>query len=157
MQTRVLNLFLAIAGVCALAGCEGVPDTMREGLGLEVPPHVRVFPATQKATYTAAKAALGSMGYRFVKGGPAQGLLEAISDVSAGESMTSAHQFKLKATFEPAAEGGTEVNVKMTEVIEDDTEHQLGRATESPLTDTPLYEVFFRGIQQELAAPRPAK
>ncbi len=154
MQKKTLCGLLLLAFAFAPAGCENPPATMREGLGFDVPVHVRVFPADQKATYAAARAALGQMGYRFVRGGPAQGVLEALSNVSNGESMTSTQQFTLKATFEPAAGGGTEVNVKMTEIIEDDAEHQLGRATESPLIDTPLYEVFFRVIQQELSAPQ---
>ena len=144
---------ILLAAACLLpSGCDNPPATVREGLGLEVPVRTRVFPADKRAAYVAAKAALDPMGYRFQKGGAAQGYLEAISDVSAGESMSSAHQFVIKATFEPALDGGTEVSVRITEIIEEDSEHQLGRATESPVADTPLYEVFFRGIQQDLAA-----
>jgi hypothetical protein len=68
--------------------------------------------------------------------------------------MSSAQQFRIKATFVGAPDGGgTRVDVRMTQIIQEDSEHQLSMATESPLTDTPLYEVFFHGIQQELSAP----
>jgi hypothetical protein len=152
--TAFLSLF---AGALFLAGCENAPDTVQEGLGIPVPVHMRVFSADQKATYDAALASLSQMGYRYVRGGPAQGELEAISGISIGDSMTSSEQFRLKARFEPGEGGGTEVSVKMTEIIQEDSEHDLGRATETPLEDTPLYEVFFRGIQQELAAPHGVK
>jgi len=147
-------LFSLFAGAFLLAGCDSVPDTMREGLGVELPVHQRVYAADQKSTYAAALAALPQMGYHYERGGPAQGELEALSSISTGESMSSSEQFRLKAKFEPALDGGTQVTVKMTEIIQEDAEHDLGRATESPLEDTPLYEVFFRTIQQELAAPR---
>ncbi len=145
---------LALLATLVLAGCDSAPDTLREGLGFDVPAHSRTFPGGQKETFVAARAALGPMGFRFVKGGPAQGVLEAISDVSNGESMSSAQQFRIKATFVGAPDGGgTRVDVRMTQIIQEDSEHQLSMATESPLTDTPLYEVFFHGIQQELSAP----
>jgi len=50
----------------------------------------------------------------------------------------------------PAAEGGTSVEVSLTEIIEGNTESQPGTATETPLRDTPLYEVFFRELQKAL-------
>jgi hypothetical protein len=152
MLRRPAALLLA-AACLAIAGCDSAPATVREGLGFDVPVHTRVFQADRHATYAAAKAALEPMGYRYVKGGAAQGYLEAISDIAAGESMTSSHQFELKANFENALDGGTEVSVRITEIIEEDSEHQRGRATESPVTDTPLYEVFFRGVQQGIRAP----
>ncbi len=145
---------LALLASLVLAGCDSAPDTLREGLGFDVPAHSRTFPGGPKETYAAARAALAPMGFRFVKGGQAQGLLEAISDVSNGETMASVQQFRIKATFVGVPDGGgTRVDVRMTQIIQEDAEHQLGMATESPLTDTPLYEVFFHGIQQELSMP----
>ena len=43
---------------------------------------------------------------------------------------------------------GTEVSVWFKEIVEGDSEHRQGFATETPMRDTPLYETFFRGIQQ---------
>ena len=60
---------------------------------------------------------------------------------------------------ETEVSGGTEVNVRLTEIIEIDSSNRAGQATETPLRDTPQYEVFFRSVQQaldaqKLAAPR---
>jgi len=48
---------------------------------------------------------------------------------------------------------GTEVRVTLTEIIEDDFNKGAGHGTESPLRDTPLYDVLFRHIGQALPAP----
>jgi hypothetical protein len=59
----------------------------------------------------------------------------------------------MKVHLSPAAESGTEVEVSLIEVIEEDTANQPGMATQTPLRDTPLYEVFFRDVQTALTAP----
>ena len=147
-------LLLATASALAFAGCEDVPTTLREGLAVPVTPHVRVFDANEKATYAAARAALEPMGFSFQHGGPAEREIEAISRVSGGDDLSSARQFTLKAKFDTSVDGsGTEVSVKMTEIDEEDRGRSLNGATETPLTDTPLYEVFFNEIRKKLAAP----
>ena len=75
MKTTPFFASLLAAAHCSLAGCD--VRRLRE----EVPRHPRSlratavagFPADQKATYDAAKAALDQMGFRFVRGGPAAG------------------------------------------------------------------------------------
>jgi hypothetical protein len=145
-----LPLFPLFAAVLLFAGC----DSVRERFSPPVEPHVRTYPADPKATYAAARAALDKMGFRFVHGGPAAGTLTAVSDVSTGETMASARQFTLKAEFTDAPGGdGTQVSVRMTEVVESGPEHERPLATETSLRGTSLYEVFFRLIQQGLGAP----
>jgi len=151
-------LFLSAAAALAFAGCDDVPDTLREGLGVSVPPHVRAFAADEKATFAAARAALGPMGFTFEHGGPAERSIEALSHVASGDDPSSARQFRLKATFESSLDGtATEVSVKMTEIDEVDTGRNLSQATEAPLTDTPLYEVFFSEIQHQLKEAHAAR
>jgi hypothetical protein len=119
---------------------------------------VRVFAADEKATYAAARAALEPMGFTFEHGGPAQREIDALSHVSGGDEPATARQFTLKAKFEPSLDGTTtEVSVKMDEIDEEDTGRNLSRATEVPLTDTPLYEVFFNEIQKKLKHPPAAR
>jgi hypothetical protein len=148
------------AAVLLCAGCDDIGDTLRDRVDPAIQPHVRVFPADQRATYASARAALDQIGFRFVRGGPAEGELEGLSGLADGDIAGSTQQFSLKATFSPVAAGGTEVSVRLSEFIEDDTEHKPGFTTETPLKDTPLYETFFRCIQQGLqvsAAPAPGK
>ena len=48
------------------------------------------------------------------------------------------------------------MSVLLSEFNEADSSNQPGLATETPLTDTPLYEVFFRELQKNLSsAPKP--
>jgi hypothetical protein len=91
------------------------------------------------------------MGYRFIRGGPAQGELEAISRVGSGETHGSARQLAMKVALEPTLDGkGTEVAIRLTEIIEADSSNRAGQATETPLRDTPQYDVFFRRVGREL-------
>jgi hypothetical protein len=45
------------------------------------------------------------------------------------------------------------VSVSFGEIIEDNSLNAPGMATETPLKDTPLYEVFFRNVDKALKAP----
>jgi hypothetical protein len=120
-----------------------------------------VFQADQRATYVACKAAAESMGFRFVRGGPAEGEIEALSRITEGEDPGSSHQISMKVKLNPAGESGTEVVVSLTEMIEEppsnessmSTPTEPAMATQTPLRDTPQYEVFFREVQEALTAP----
>jgi hypothetical protein len=146
---------IAVLGLAALlAGCDsGISDEVHTVLGPREAPKSRVFQADQKATYDAVKAAADSMGYRFVHGGPAEGELEALSGITDGEDPGSSHQISLKVHLSPAGDSGTEVEASLTEMIEEPTPNQPAMATQTPLRDTPLYEVFFRDVQTALSAP----
>ena len=136
-----------------LAGCESdVSESVASALSPREAPRSRVFQADSKAVYPAARAALDEMGYRFEKGGPAEGKIEAISGISSGEDTGSSRQVSLKVHIEPTADASCEVTASFTEIIESDSSNQPGMATQTPLRDTPLYEVFFRNIQQGLKA-----
>ena len=157
MTSKLLPFLLALVGAVFLAGCEDVTDSMKDTLPGQGAPTVRTFPAEPRATFAAARAALEPMGFRFTHGGPAQGELRATSEISPGDVPGSSHQFTLRAEFHPTLDGsGTDVSVRLTEIIEADSTNHPGMGTETPLKDTALAEVFFRGIQQGLAAP-PAK
>lgn len=118
----------------------------------------KTFAAQPRATYDAVRAAAAAMGYRFVRGGPAQGAFEAISGVAPGETHGSARQVAMKATLRPSLDGqGTVVNVHLTEIIEADSSNRAGQATETPLRDTPQYEVFFTRVARGLGLDPAAK
>jgi hypothetical protein len=153
---KILRLTLALL-VLALAGCESISDMkdeIKEKLAARDQPRTRVFTADSRATYDAARLAVDQMNFRFQRGGPAQGELEAISSVDSSESMRSARQITLKARLAPAADGGTEVSLWLHEIMEDNSSQNAGMATETPLRDTALYEAFFRDLQQALALPK---
>jgi hypothetical protein len=150
-----------IAALCIasliLAGCDSpVGDTVQSALSPREAPRTRVYQADGKATYEAAKAAAAELGYHYVKGGPAQGELVEMSEVSTGdEASGSSRQLSLKVTLTPADPSGTSVEVSFEEILESTSSNGAAPslATETPLKDTPLYEVFFRNLGKALAAP----
>ncbi len=141
----------ALLAALLLAGCGDVAERVRARLPMEAPPQVQTFAADPRATYAAALAAARQMGFRFTRGGPAQGRLEAISTVAAGEQPGSAHQYSLAARFHPSLDGtGTELSLRITEIVEDDSERRQGEGTETALRDSSLYRTFFRAVAQLL-------
>ncbi|HTZ19286.1 MAG TPA: hypothetical protein VMC06_00255 [Opitutaceae bacterium] len=146
---------LVASALClALAGCESVRDatsSVRERLAARTAPHTRVFATESRVLYAATRSAITEMGYRFLRGGPAQGEIDAVSDLDTDNSLRTTRQISMKIRLVPVPDG-TEVRVVLTEVVEDDFNKGAGRSTESPLHDTPQYEVLFRHIEQALAA-----
>lgn len=151
------KMFLALAGAVALAGCESVSDAtsaVRERIVARDEAKVRTFAAPPRAAYDAVRTAAADMGYRFVRGGPAQGEFEAVSGVRAGDTHGSARQISMKVKLKPTLDGtGTEVAVRLGEIIEGDSSNRAGQATEAPLRDTPQYEVFFQRVGRALGVP----
>lgn len=90
------------------------------------------------------------MGYRFVRGGPAQGELEAINGLASSDKLTSSRQVSMNVKLAANAEGGTELRLLFREIIEGDSTRRAGQATATAMRDTPQYEVFFRTVQQQL-------
>jgi hypothetical protein len=151
-----MKLLVLTAACCGLllAGCDsGLPDDVRSALGPRESPKSRVFPADQKATYAAAKATVEDMDFHIIKGGPNEGTMVAMNHVERGDEVGSARQISIRVTMQPGPESGTEVEVAMTEILQADADNPGGLATETPLHDTPLYDVFFKGIQARLNGP----
>ena len=146
-----------IFAVVFLAGCESLSDatgSVREKVAARQQPRTKVFVADPRATYAAARVASDRMGYRFLRGGAAQGELDAVSGLSSGNDLRSARQVSMKVRLHAALDGGTEVSVVLTEIIEADSSQRAGQGTSTPLIDTPQYEVFFRQVQQAIDAAK---
>jgi hypothetical protein len=147
----------AVALCCAaalLAGCDsGIEDSVRSAIAPRVAPRTRVFQADQKAAYAAARSAADAMGYRYVRGGPAEGELDELSGISGGDDAGSSRQISMKVRLSPDAGSGTAVSVAFNEIIEAASRSLPAMATETPMRDTALYEVFFRNLQEALQAP----
>jgi hypothetical protein len=152
---KIPTFLAAGLAVALLAGCasDGLEESLHSALGAREAPRSQVFPAEQKATYEAARAAVAEMGYRIIHSGAAEGRIDALSGISSGDDTGSSRQLSLKVRLSPAAESGTEVTVSFSEILENDTANQPGMATDTPLHDPALYEVFFRNLKQALAAP----
>jgi hypothetical protein len=142
-----------LVGGMFLSGCESFSDA-RDKFAAREQPRTHAYAADPRATYEAARKAADQMGYRFVRGGPAQGELEAISGLSTNDTMRSTHQISLHVKLNAALEGGTELSLLLRELIEADSVRRAGQATVTALRDTPQYEVFFRTVQQILDASK---
>lgn len=153
MKSKAMGLALL---TFLLAGCESISNTttvVREKISAPNEPRTKTIAAQPRLVYEAVRAAAGQMGYRFVRGGPAQGEFDAVSAVAQGESNGSSRQVTMKARLQPTLDrAGTELTVSFTEILEADSTNRGGQATEKPLRDTPQYEVFFRRVEQALAA-----
>jgi hypothetical protein len=152
---KFMLLFSCLLGLM-LAGCDSVSEQLSAPF---VPPQPKthVFAADERATYAAARAALGDIGFGFSRGGPAQGVLEALSGVQTeGEEgyLNGASQLQLEAHFSSAAVGGTEVDVVMHEIVQNDMNQHPGMGTSTVLRDSPVCEEFFQAIGRRLAAAR---
>jgi len=147
---------MAIA-LMVFAGCESMSDAtsaVRGRLAEREAPKVKTFAVGPHPAYEAVRTAAAQMGYRFVRGGPAQGEFEAISRVAPGETHGSARQIAMKVRLHATLDGkGTDISVWLTEIIETDSSNRAGQATGSPLRDTPQYEVFFQRVSQGLGVP----
>jgi hypothetical protein len=145
---------LAVCLSALLWGCNSdVKDEVRSALGPREAPRSQVFQADRRAAYDAVKAAVDAMDFRFVRGGPAAGELQAMSGVASGDEPNSARQIVMKVRLSPAGDAGTQVEVSLIETLEANSPGPQGMATQTPLRDTPLYNVFFRDVQKALDAP----
>jgi hypothetical protein len=138
------------------AGCENVIDRVSQPI-LQAPPQVRVFSGDPRMVFAAAKAGLDSMDYKLTRGGPAEGTMEAISEIMPGDTPNSTKQISLKAEFRAVGDSQTEVTVQVSEIAEQGATGEAGPSGETPgavaavsLGTGPLYDVFFGAIQQNL-------
>jgi hypothetical protein len=141
----------------AVAGCGTVVDAtnnVRERLAAREEGRSKSYATGVRAGYEAVRVAAGQMGYRVVRGRAAQGELQAVSSVASGEANRSSRQVSMYVRLSENGQGGADVRVRFTEILEIDSANRPGQATETPLRDTPQYEVFFRAMQQALDHPK---
>ena len=154
---KIPSLLILVVAT-ALAGCESLSDAtgvVRERLANREEVKTRAFSAPPRVVYEAVRTAAAQMGYRAVRGGPAQGEFDALSGVKAGETHGSARQITMKVRLRATLDGtGTDVAVSLAEIIEQDSSNRAGQATGMALRDTPQYEVFFERVGQVLGAPK---
>lgn len=133
----------------ALAGCETMGERLRDKFG-PAPSRMQTYEADQIRTYEAAMAVVGQLGFRVLRRGAAQGQIDAVSAMRTDDAFRGARQLDMKIRLEPTLDGGTEVRVTLTELIQDDYNKSSGMGMAVPLRDKPVYEVFFRQLGQAL-------
>lgn len=155
-QTMKLPWICPVGVVLFFGGCASVAErpTVREQITQRDETRTKTFAASPRLVYEGVRAAAGQMGYRFVRGGPAQGEFDAVSAIGQADGTRNSRQVAMKVRLRSSLDGGTEITIRLTEVIEMDSTGRGGMATETPLRDTPQYEVFFRRVEQALAAAK---
>ncbi len=143
MSTRILSCGLAFTAVL-LAGCTQF-ESVKERF-TPATPQVRVVKGGQRQVYDAARLAMEKLGYRVTGGGPAQGRLEGLSEISRGGSFGAAQQWSIAIRLEPAEAGSVEVQVLIRQTVEREGEGQSGTATDQALRDPAAYESFFQRL-----------
>ena len=149
--------FLAVGLLLGLSACDTLSNTaerLREKIADRDEPQVRDYAAPPRATYEAVRVAADQMGFRYLRGGPAQGQFDAMSGVGLGDVPGSSRQISMKVRLRPTSAGGTEVTVLLKEIKEADSSNHAGIATETALRDTPLYDTFLRSVQRALEAKK---
>jgi hypothetical protein len=137
-----------------LSGCESsLQDDVRSALGPREAPQTRTYDADQKATFAAARSVAQQMGFRITRSGAAAGEIDALSEIAEGDAPGSSRQVSMRIRLSPGEGSGTQLELSLTEVIEDQSSTNKGGATQTPLLDTPMYADFLRNVQTALANP----
>ena len=153
MNLKTLRSFILLAAAWGfLSGCdslESVRDTVKDRVA-GVPPKVRVVDGESRGTYEAARLAMEKLGYRFAGGGPAQGRLEGLTRIDGGRDFGSSRQRSITIHLEPLDGGKIEVQVLLTEIVDEGSERAAGGPTETPLRESSGYDIFFAELERQL-------
>ena len=144
---------LALLCAASFTGCEST-ETMRTAVQRRFNPEYKTHDvaADARAAYDAAKAAVVDINFKQTKGGPAQGFLDAMSQVDPSGPNGVARQttLRVKIGVSTRVPNGTEVSVLFSTVEDSPLSNQQGMATEVPLRESPLYGVFFSYFDRHL-------
>lgn len=144
---------LGVVVCLALAGCESAREGITTGVREKFsgPTYERrVVPGESVTVFEAARARASAMGFRITRAGAAQGVIEGVSGITSDDTLRGSRQRTIKVRLSAASEGGVEVAVLFTEIVEDDFNQGAGMGAEAPLRGHPLYPVFFDGLEQTL-------
>lgn len=151
------NVLLFSCGLLSLllAGCESFGERVTEKFR-PVPPRAETFAVDEKGAYAAARTALTELAFTITGSSAARGKIEAAGPIGAGDTIKGSRQITASISIVPLIDGGTSVEISLLEVIQDDFDRGASMGTQTPLRDTPLYDVFFRKMRQSLGEPEPA-
>lgn len=144
--------WLGLLAVLLLAGCESADLGLRDRFQ-PAPAVSHILAAAPEAVFAATREFLPTMGFRVTRSRSSSGIIEGVSRVQVAGDMRGARQTTVKIVFAPTLDGETEIQVWMTEVIEDDYDKRAGMGTQTPLRDASLYKALVHGISRQLGLP----
>ncbi len=148
----IFRLLVFLVFCLALAGCESVRNDVGAGVREKFggPTYQRrLVEGEPRAVFDAARGAVEQLGFRVTRAGAAQQVIDGVSGLASDDRLRGSRQRTVKVRLAAAPDGGVEVAVLFTEVVEDDFSAGVGRATETTLRDHPLYDAFFAAVQIE--------
>lgn len=145
-MSRRITVFTLLAVMLLLGGCESIGDRLQAKFTPESP-RVKLFTADLEPVFDATKIALSEMGFRSIRGRASSRKLTAVSRVNANDALSGASQISVKVEFIETMPGETEMQVWMTEVVEDQFMQSGGYGTQMPLRGDLLYNMLFRGVE----------
>jgi hypothetical protein len=148
MRTLVL-LAAAWSLVAGCASVESVRSTVQDRF-TGAPPKIRLVEGDARQVYEAARLTMEKLGYQLTSGGPAQGRLEGLSRIGGGDDFKSSRQRSVSVHLQPREGGSVEVQVRLSEIVEDSFNRLANPATETPLRDSPGYDAFFEELERQL-------
>jgi len=147
-------LLLLLAGLL-LGGCESF-ESVRENFRdrvTGVPPKTHVVAGEAATVFQAARAVMERSGYAFSGGGAAQGRLEGLTRIDRGGEFGASRQRSISIHLVPAEPGKIEVQVLITEIVEEASGHGGGATDQRELRDSAEYGSFFADLEHELQLP----
>ena len=144
--------WLGLVTVLLLAGCESADLGLRERFQ-PAPAVIEILEVGPDAVFAATREFLPTMGFRVTRSRSSSGIIEGVSRVQVAGDMRGARQTTVKIVLAPTLDGETEIQVWMTEVIEDDYDKGPGMGTQTPLRDASLYKALVHGISRQLGLP----
>ena len=154
---RYWILFAVLAGLGA--GCTSIDSlgsSVKERVG-GMPPKVRTVSGDIRQVYEVTRQVMEQSGYRFTGGGPAQGRLEGLSRIEAEGSFGSSRQRGISIRLAELDGGQVELQVRMTEIVEEEGGRSGQSATETPVRDAAPYDVFFKEVERNLKPSAPSR
>ena len=147
-----MKLFASLAclfGLLLFTGCEAVADRMQERFAA-VPPKTKVIAGSSREVFYAAQGTLKKMDFQLSRTAEAQGIVNAFSRIRAGDGPREARQYTLEIRLTGLGPAETEVSVLVREQVEGVLSAGAG-ATNTPLRDHGLYDVFYSALRKTLA------
>ena len=142
-RITVFGLFALLLG---LVGCESIGERLQAKFTPE-PPRVKVFTSDYEQVFEVTKLVLSEMGYRSIRGRLSSRRLTGVSRMNANDALSGASQISIKVEFLESMPGETEMQVWMTEVVEDQFTQSGGYATQMPIQGNLPYNMLFRGVE----------
>jgi hypothetical protein len=141
------------------AGCksiDSVGSSVKERFG-GMPPRVRTVNGDEHKVYDAVRQVMEKFGYRVTGGGPAQGRLEGLTRIEGDDSFGSSRQRGIAIRLAGLEGDRVELQVRMTEIVEEGGSRSAQSATETPLRDPAAYEAFFKEVERRLEPSAPGR